>query len=475
MPGSRIRARLRDAARRLPRPVKSMIGRALTRIEARRAVRPPAAIALAEVPPLLPARSFQGGPLVNVNNALAWGGVERQVVNTLRGLESRTQRPLGLLCLRLGNGPDYEFYRPALNGWRGFVRNILDSAPAEAVLAEVLSNAERARLDQALAWLPTDVQDEARRFAAEFLSLKPEVVHVWQDAASISAGFAARIVGVPRVIVSSRNMNPSNFAYFRPYMQEGYRQLAACDGLTMVNNSEAGARDYAGWLGIPATRFTIKRNGVDFADFRRAAPEAVAALRDRIGIPADARIVGGIFRLYEEKRPLLWLAAAEAVARRHPDVHFVVFGTGPLTESMRERAAAAGLGGRLHLPGTISDAALGLSLLDVFVLTSMLEGTPNVVLEATTLGVPVVATAAGGTAETIEEGRTGHVAHAAEPGAIAALVGRVLEDPEGWAARRGEGERFIRERFGLGRMLDETLGLYGLAPAAAEAPARAEA
>lgn len=475
MSRTRLRAALRDAARRLPRPVKSLLGRTMARIEARMAPRPQATVALAEAPALLPPHSFRGGPLLNVNNALAWGGVERQVVNTLRGLETRSARQLGLLCLRLGNGPDYEFYRPALVGWRGFVRNIMDQTPAEEALGQMLTGAERARLDRTLGWLPADVQDETRRFVAEFLGLRPEVVHVWQDSASISAGFAARLAGVPRVIVSSRNMNPTNFAYFRPYMHEAYRQLAACPGLTMVNNSEAGARDYAAWLGIPPERFTIKRNGVDLGDFRRAAPEAVAALRQGLGIPEGARVVGGIFRLYEEKRPLLWLAAAAEVAARHPDTHFVIFGTGPLTDTLREKAAASGLAGRLHLPGTIADAALGLSLLDVFLLTSMFEGTPNVVLEASTLGVPVVATAAGGTAEAVAEGRTGHVALDAEPATIAGLVGRILDAPDAWAGRREDGQRFIRERFGLDRMLDETLALYGLGEAPAGTAERAAA
>jgi glycosyltransferase involved in cell wall biosynthesis len=140
----------------------------------------------------------------------------------------------------------------------------------------------------------------------------------------------------------------------------------------------------------------------------------------------------------------------------------VIFGAGPLQEKSLALAARRGLGARLHFPGTISDAALGLSLLDAFLLTSRFEGTPNVVLEASILGVPVVATEAGGTREAIAPGVTGLLVEEHDLRRIADAVLSILSDPA-WAPRaREEGPRFVAERFGLARMLDETLRLYGL-------------
>lgn len=460
-----LASRARSVARRvLPRPVKLRLARLLDtagRLQRALAWRP--ALPLAGAPAILPPEAFRGGPVLHVNNALAWGGVERQVVNTLRGLEVRTDRRLGLLCLRLGAGADYEFFRPALQGWRGFVRNVMEAGPAEAALSQALSAQQMKAAERRLSWMPGDVRDETLRFLAEFLTLRPEVVHAWQDAASISAGHAARLAGVPRIILSSRNVNPTNFAYYRPYMLEGYRRLAACPEITLVNNSEAGAADYAAWLGLPAARWTVKRNGIDAGGFLRAAPADAAGLRARLGIPADSPVVGAVFRLYDEKRPMLWLRAAALVARRVPACHFVVFGTGPRREEMLRLAAESGMEGRLHLPGTIAPATLGLSILDVFLLASEFEGTPNVVLEASALGVPVVATAAGGTAEAVAEGRTGLLVQEASPEALAERVCAVLDDLSAWRARAAEGVAFVEERFGLERMLRETLGLYGIA------------
>ncbi|MGH9197790.1 MAG: glycosyltransferase, partial [Acidimicrobiia bacterium] len=163
----------------------------------------------------------------------------------------------------------------------------------------------------------------------------------------------------------------------------------------------------------------------------------------------------------EEKRPLLWVEAAARVSKRRPDAHFVVFGTGPLRTEMEHLARKYDLEARLHLPGTTDNAPLAISSMDVFMLTSMFEGTPNVVLEAQLLGVPVVATEAGGTREAIDVNVTGWIVTGARPEALAERVLSVLDDPS-WRVRASRaGPEFVAARFGLERMVEETLALYG--------------
>lgn len=422
-------------------------------------------IGLKEVGSILPPSAFGQGPIVLVNNALAWGGVERQVVNTLKGLETRTDRPIHLLCLKLGNGPDYDFYAPALAQARCEVRNVVDAKPLADVLARHGHAGGREVIGSLIAWMPQDVQEDLIRFLDDFLTLRPSVVHAWQDGASLAAGFAARLAGVPRIIVSSRNMNPTNFAYYRPYMRRAYREIAACSDIIMLNNSEAGARDYAEWLDIPVGRWGVLRNGIDPGEFSSASPSAVEALRRSVGVPEGAPVIGAVFRFYDEKRPLLWVETASIVARQNPDCHFVVFGTGPLRGEMEKAAAAAGFADRLHLPGTITETSVGLSMFDAFLLTSSFEGTPNVVLEASILGIPVVATDAGGTREAVSEGVTGSVAPRADPQLLADRLLGILSDPARWSQVRRTGPSFVESRFGLDRMLRETLALYRLSDA----------
>ncbi len=416
-------------------------------------------ISLSELEPLCTANEFSADKIVLVNNALAWGGVERQVVTLLHALQKRGQ-PSGLLCLRLGETEDNDFYLRTLNGYAGFVRNACGLKEAKAALAG-LSRRQRDQISAVLQRIPPYVRGEIFRFVAEFLILRPRAVHAWQDGVSITAGYAARIVGVPRIVVSSRNVNPTNFAYYRPYMYDAYRELARCADVRMVNNSEAGALDYASWLNIERQRVEIHRNGIDTSVFQKAAPERVAVLRNSLRIPESAPVVGSLFRFYAEKDPKLWVDMAKCVGAHRPDVHFVIFGVGPMRKTIEAIAREYGLSERMHLPGTIEEASTAFGLFDIFVLTSRHEGTPNVLIEASVLGVPVVTTEAGGAAETIMSGETGLVAER-DPAKLAAMVLSILAD-RSWSSRtRVRGPAFIKERFGLDRMVDEALAYYGI-------------
>jgi glycosyltransferase involved in cell wall biosynthesis/SAM-dependent methyltransferase len=424
----------------------------------RRAARAPA---LAKVAPLFPRAAFADGPVILVNNALAWGGVERQIVYVLKGLARRQARPPLLRCLRLNAGADYRFFLPDLERERLDVRDIRDSDWSDRVLHNVLEPLQGRTLADVIAIFPPTLQDEIRRFLAEFLDERPAVVHVWQDLASVSAGYAAVLAGVPRIILSGRNLRPTHFAYHQPYMATAYRALAKVPRVTLVNNSEAGARDYADWLKVPRNRFVVKRNGIDPKCFQRASADEIASFRANYDIPVTAPLVGSVFRLYAEKRPLLWIETAALVAREHPDAHFVIFGTGPLLADARSHGDTLGLGARLHLPGTTLEPQVAISAMTCLLLTSCFEGTPNVVLEAGLLGVPVVATDAGGTCEAMATGETGWLVDVATAEALAERVCSVLADTAWQDAARIAGPRFVADRFGLERMISNTLALYG--------------
>ncbi len=454
-----------DTARRvLPRPVKRPLARLARAADSMLAPRTQwrfdtRTIALADWKPIFRAAEFAAGPIILANNALAPGGTERQVVNTLWGL-AQQNHSAGLLCLSLHQDPELDFFLPALTGFPGFIRNVKPAAAALAILRSRISAADCARMQAATAWMPPDVQIDVLRFAAEFASLKPSVVHAWQDSTNVAAGYGAWLVGVPRILVSCRSLAPTNFAYFRAYMSHGYRELASCAPIVMTSNSEAGAHDYARWLDLPVGRFVIRRNGIDTHASVRPAPHRTAALRAELEIPADAKIVGSIFRFTAEKRPLLWIKTAAHLSKQRTDCHFVIFGEGPLKTQAHATAKRHGFAGRLHLPGNIEDSSLGLSLFDVFLLTSKIEGTPNVVLEATLLGIPTVATDAGGVREAVADDLTGRVIAGADANELARQVTAVLDDPA-WQARvKTHGPAFVERRFGLARMLEETWKLY---------------
>ena len=149
------------------------------------------------------------------------------------------------------------------------------------------------------------------------------------------------------------------------------------------------------------------RNGVDVATLETAGRNGDAAgLRRSLGIPEDSPVIGGVFRLSTEKRPLLWAETAAAVLARIPDAHFLLVGDGEQRVELEAHVEALGIAERLHLPGVLMRVGDALAAMQVFLLTSAFEGTPNVMLEAQWMGVPVVATRAGGCGETFVPGET---------------------------------------------------------------------
>jgi glycosyltransferase involved in cell wall biosynthesis len=180
-----------------------------------------------------------------------------------------------------------------------------------------------------------------------------------------------------------------------------------------------------------ATAFAVVPNGVPIVPLQDGT-----GIRDRLGIPRDAVLVGAMGRLSPEKRHDRFLGACALVATRRRDVHFVLAGGGPLRAALIRQARALGLSGRLHLTGVVDRPQALLRELDVVVQPSDAETTSRVVLEAMVQARPVVATRVGGTERLIRHEVDGLVVEAGSPEPVAAQVLRVLGDPV-LAARLG--------------------------------------
>jgi glycosyltransferase involved in cell wall biosynthesis len=402
--------------------------------------------------------SVSGESITLVIGTLGPGGSERQAATTLVGLASRGYRDLALLCNRLDRPVD-RFYSHLLEGCSISISEVYQG----------LRDANHGEDNQALACaglkvlmekLPAELKD-IPWYAQEFLATRPRVVHAWLDYTNVKAGLAAALIGIPRIVLSTRSVAPDNFALFQPYMREAYRVLAAHPTVCLLNNSQAGARDYERWLSLPRGTFRVVRNGFDFSGLEVAEKrEGAREFRTRLGIPIEAPLVGSVLRFSEEKRPLLWVEVAARVAERRPEVKFLMVGDGPLREETQQRATACGLGDRIVMPGNEKDAAIAIAAMDVFLLTSRLEGFPNVLIEAQALGVPVITTDGGGAAETLIQGRTGYAILPHSTDLLVDSVLQVLGNPAWGEVARQTAQRFVRERFSMSEMVDRTLDAY---------------
>jgi glycosyltransferase involved in cell wall biosynthesis len=180
------------------------------------------------------------------------------------------------------------------------------------------------------------------------------------------------------------------------------------------------------------------------AELPRESPVATGGARPRVGI---------VGRLVEWKGQDLFLEAMAILAGRNPDVEFVVAGaasdaTKPYEEDLRAMAARPPLAGRVRFSGYVTDPLALMAELGVLVVASRTpEPFGRTVIEAMSVGVPVVAPAAGGPSEIIEHERTGLLFSPNDAPALAAAAERLLARPE-WARQLADaGRRAVEARY----------------------------
>jgi glycosyltransferase involved in cell wall biosynthesis len=291
---------------------------------------------------------------------------------------------------------------------------------------------------------------------------KPSVVHCWSEPSSVIGGLVAVSLAVRKIVIQLVNVSP--FQQNQPnaaLYYDAYRRLQNRANVQLLNISVAGARNLERWLEIPRGTVKLLRNGFVPETVRVRTAEEAKACRQRLGIPLDAPTVGAIMRFAPEKDPDLWLDTARLIAADRPDVWFVLAGYGPLAEHVARKLGQTGLSRRTVLLGATIDVGAVYACIDVFLMTSRYEGTPNVLIEAQAAGVPVVAPDVGGTRETILDNATGVLVRSREAPRLAGAVSAVLTNPLLRQSARAHGPRFVARRFNWQRKIDKTIRYYG--------------
>jgi glycosyltransferase involved in cell wall biosynthesis len=211
----------------------------------------------------------------------------------------------------------------------------------------------------------------------------------------------------------------------------------------------------------PREKVEVVRLGFDLDAFARRDDERErirAEVRDRLGIPRDARLVTVIARVVKVKRIDRFIAMAGELAGLD-DVWFLVAGDGDRRQELEASPAARALGERLVWAGFERQVADVCFASDVAVLTSDNEGTPVCLIEAQAAAVPVVATRVGGVDTVVRDGEGGHIV-ASDPQALAAAVRELLERPELRSRMGAAGRDHVLGTFTVERLVDDVDGLY---------------
>lgn len=286
-----------------------------------------------------------------------------------------------------------------------------------------------------------------------------DVVHLHSSKAGIVGRLAARLAGVPVVVhtVHGWGFNEEQHRLVSGTYQALERTCARwCDALVVVGSPY---RDEGLALGIgEPSQYHLIRSGIEI-DVYRSVPSDRATLRARLGLPADALVIGNVGRLSPPKCPELMVRAFARLAATHTHAHLVLVGDGWQRGEVEAEVAALGLRERVHLLGLRRDIPDLLHTFDVFVMSSSREGLPRTLPQAMAAGLPVVATHVGGIPDAVAEGESGFLVPAGDVAALADRLARLAADPA-LRARLGAGGRARVEEFSVQTMVRRTEELY---------------
>ncbi len=200
--------------------------------------------------------------------------------------------------------------------------------------------------------------------------------------------------------------------------------------------------------GVRREQIAIVHNAID-PDYASAArsPERASALRKKLGIAADEKVLLIAARLSREKDHATLLKALAEVRDRHAlRPRLIVLGEGPERPHIDADIERLGLAGQVLLPGWLpSEPYYGIA--DIAVLSSVTEGSPNAVLEAIGAGVPLVATSVGGIPEIVQDGESALLVPAGDASRMADALSQLLQSAALAARLAARGKEIAVERY----------------------------
>lgn len=280
---------------------------------------------------------------------------------------------------------------------------------------------------------------------------RPDLVQTWLFAANSFGRAAALAARVKRIVASERSVDP-----WKSWWQLAIdRRLARRTDAIVVNSS--GVSDFYSRHGLPADKFVVVPNGIEPP---RPSRVSRADLLASLDLPGHVRLIGTVGRLWPQKRmkDLIWAADLLKVIR--DDVHLLIVGDGPMRDRLERYRRQVRIEDKVHFLGHRDDVPDLLPHFDVFWLASGYEGLPNVVMEAMSAGVPVVATDIPGTRDLVQHDATGFLVRVGDRAAFARHTMQLLDDPALHGRIRAAAQTRMATEFNMERMIARYVGLY---------------
>jgi glycosyltransferase involved in cell wall biosynthesis len=282
---------------------------------------------------------------------------------------------------------------------------------------------------------------------------KIDVIHTHNTQPLIDGTLGALLAGVKTIIHTDHSRE---FPDKRRYMFAEW--LLSHFVYKMVGVSKPTSRDLITYERISPRKVVTVLNGIDGSNFGITVDKQKK--RRELGITGEGPVIGLGVRLSEEKGVAYLLRAMPEIIKQYPDINLVIAGKGASEKSLKREAADLGIEKNTLFIGPRLDMPEVLKVLDLYVLPSLREGLPTILLEAMAAGCPIVATDVGGNHMAITHGESGSLVESKNPGALAAEIVRVLGDEQLRNSYARRGLELFRSNFTAQAMTAQYEKLY---------------
>ena len=301
----------------------------------------------------------------------------------------------------------------------------------------------------------------ALRLARIFCQFRPNIVHTHKYKDSILGSIVARCLRVPHVVRVVHGM-PEPFRGLRNVKMAGYTIADRFVTGWLIDKVVAVSADIEKALVRThgSNRVVCIHNGIDLEAIHitMQRPE----MRREWRIDDQAVLIGTVGRLVPVKNHAILLDALRILREVNHNVTLCIVGDGPLRGQLEAEAKRLGLEESVMFTGHQERSYDFINMMDIFVLPSLHEGIPLVLLEALALQRPVIATRVGGIPEVVSDGTSGMLVRPAEAGELAACIKEMIENRDKAAAFGAAGRSQVWREFSAKMMAERTAGMYRL-------------
>lgn len=299
----------------------------------------------------------------------------------------------------------------------------------------------------------------ASGLARVFRQFRPDVVHTHKYKDSILATIVARCMGVPHIVRIVHGL-PEPFQGLTNVKMSAYMIADRFVTRRLVDKVIAVSSEIEQGLGrlYDPDRLVCIHNGIDLETVRVTTQRADK--RREWGVDDKAMLIGTVGRLVPVKGHVVLLEAFRILSRSHANVLLIFVGDGPLRVQLEADANRMGLGRSVIFAGHQELVHDFINMVDVFVLPSLHEGIPMVLLEALALRRPVVASRVGGIPEVLADGYSGVLVSPTNAEELATAIKSLINDPSTAAALGVAGRSQVESEFSADLMATRTAEMY---------------